>query len=212
MSMLSISLGLLLTAGVGACDGSGLDDQQPPPDDDPVVGASAGGDTNVISDGWETASVHGGNNLKMMNFEQLQAELLRATSITYSKWEENRLVFGGADYKTSFQEERTPTATKILTWRKITYSVCTDMIAKETTTPKLFLAIAPNAAIDPADPKVTAQVTAIFTKFFFEPPNAQELDVSTATLAKSVAAGGGPSDAWINLCVAYLSSMRFLAY
>lgn len=208
-------LGFLVVGGIGLAGGSctvggGGSDQ--PADDDPVVGASAGGQTNIISDGWEVASVHAGNNMKMLNFTQMQSEVLRATGITYSGWTDSRVVFGAPDFKTSFQEDRTPTATKILTWRKIAFSVCGDMIKKETTTPTLFSAIAPTAAIDAADSKVVAQVTAVFTKFFLEPPVSAEVEASTKALVDTVAAGSTPGEAWTNLCVAYLSSMRFLTY
>lgn len=219
MPALKAYLGILAAGALGlaggACTtpiGGAGDGENRPPDDEPVIGASAGGQTNVISDGWELASVHGGNNLKMMNFAQMQSEVLRATSINYSQWEKHRTVFGAADFKSSFAEDRLPTATKVLTWRKIAFAVCGEMVKQETATPKLFSSIAPTAAIKADDPKVIDQVKAMFTKFFFEPPTAKELEVSTAALAKTVAAGGGPSDAWSNLCVAYLSSMRFLTY
>lgn len=202
-----------LSFAVGACTGEiGGGSGPQPPDDDPVIGASAGGETNVISDGWELASVHAGNNLKMLNFAQMQSEVLRATSIAYDGWDENRVVFGAADFKTSFQDDRIPTATKILTWRKIAFSVCKSMVKKETTTPVLFSSIPPTAAIAADDAKVTAQITAIFTQFFLEPPTSSEVEASTKALVDSVAAGSPPDEAWSSLCAAYLSSMRFLTY
>lgn len=202
-------LGLTGACVIGDGDGGG---GAKPDDDAPVIGASAGGETNIISDGWELASVRGGNNLKMMNFAQMQSEVLRATSVAYDNWAQYRLVFGAADFRESFQEDRTPTATKVLTWRKIAFSVCASMVTKETTRPVLFASISPTANISSSDPRVVAQVRAIFTKFFFEPPTLKEVDASTRALVNTVAAGGTPSQAWSNLCVAYLSSMRFLTY
>lgn len=181
-------------------------------DNEPVIGSSAGNQTHIISDDWERAPVRLGNNLKMLNFAQMQTEVQRATSIAYDGWADNRAVFGAPDFKTSFQEDRTPTATKILTWRKIAFSVCAAMVKKETATPALFSAIAPTAAIDAADPKVIDQVKAMFTQFFLEPPTSTEVEASTKALADTVAAGGSPSEAWGTLCVGYLSSMRFLTY
>lgn len=207
-------VGLLVSAiglASSACTVGGGGGTQPP-DDQPVIGASAGGQTNIISDGWEEASVRGGNNIKFLNFTQMQAEMLRATSINYDKWEANRNVFGAADFRSSFEEDRTPTTTKIMTWRKIAFAVCGQMIKKEMTTPNLFASISPAAAIDIADSKVVDQVKAVFTKFFFDPPSSKELEMSTKALAATIAAGGKPSEAWANLCVAYLSSMRFLTY
>lgn len=200
-------LGML---ALGCTVGGGND--QSPADDDPVIGASAGGETNVISDNWEVASVRAGNNMKMLNFEQMQAEVLRATKVSYADWAANRDVFGAPDFQTSFQDDRTPTTTKILTWRKIAYAVCGEMIKKETATPTLFSSIAPTAAIDAADPKVIAQVKAIFTRFLFEAPTSSEVEASTKALVDTVAAGSSTSEAWTSLCVSYLSSMRFLTY
>lgn len=209
---LGIAVAACLGFAGGACTVGGAGRNAQPPDDEPVIGASAGGQTNVISENWELASVHAGNNLKMLNFEQMQAEVLRATSITYSAWAENQVVFGAPDYKTTFQEDRTPTATKILTWRKIAFSVCTSMVKKEAATPQLFSSIAPTAAISADDPKVTAQITAMFTKIFLEPPTSSELDASSKALVDTAAAGASPTQAWSSLCASYLSSMRFLTY
>jgi hypothetical protein len=206
----SVALGGLFLA-IGGCTVGGGGGASPA-DNEPIIGASAGGETNIISDGWELASVHAGNNLKMLNFAQMQSEVLRATSIVYEGWAENRVVFGAPDFKTTFQEDRTPTATKILTWRKIAFSVCGTMVKKETATPALFSSIAPTAAIAADDPKVTAQVTTIFTKFFLEPPTSSEIEASTKALVDTIAAGAAPAEAWGSLCAGYLSSMRFLAY
>lgn len=211
LGMLAATFGL--AAGACTVGGGGGGGGEQPPDDEPVIGASAGGETNVISDGWIVEPVHGGNNLKLISFAQMQAEVLRATGVNYAKWDKNRAVFGAVDFKSSFVEDRIPTATKLLSWRKIAFSVCADMVKNETTAPKLFSSIAPTAAIAADDAKVVAQVKAIFAKFFFEPPNAQELEISLKALVDTLAAPGGtPSDAWTNLCVGYLSSMRFLTY
>lgn len=177
-----------------------------------VVGSSAGGQTNIISDNWDEAPVRLGNNLKMLSFAQMQSEVLRATTIAYDGWAQNRAVFGAPDFTTTFFEDRTPTATKILTWRKIAFAVCGSMVQKESATPALFTSISPTAAIDVANAKVGDQVKAMFTKFFLEAPTSEEVEASTKALADTVAAGGSPAEAWSNLCVAYLSSMRFLTY
>lgn len=205
--VLAIAVAVASGCSVGSGDDSGEDGP-----DDKVVGATAGDQTHIISDDWEVAPVRLGNNLKMLNFAQMQSELLRATSVAYGDWAENRAVFGAPDFKTSFQEDRTPTATKILTWRKIAFSVCGEMVKNETTTPVVFSSIAPTAAISADDPKVKAQITAIFTKFFLEPPAPADVDASAKALVDTVAAGGPPAEAWTGLCVAYLSSMRFLTY
>lgn len=207
-----IALEVLAVGWLGVTGGGCTADLGGDEPNDRVIGSTAGDQTHIISDDWEKAPVRLGNNLKMLNFAQMQSEVLRATSIAYDGWAENRAVFGGPDFKTTFQDDRTPTATKILTWRKIAFSVCASMITKETTTPALFASIAPTAAISAADPKVGDQVTAMFTKFFLEAPSSVEVEASTKALTDTVAAGGSPVEAWGTLCVAYLSSMRFLTY
>lgn len=207
---LGVVLGILASGFSGCSVGSDQDNDDGPNEN--VIGASAGGETHIISDDWEVASVRLGNNLKMLSFSQMQAEMLRATTIEYANWAENRAVFGSPDFKTSFLEDRTPTATKILTWRKIAFDVCGAMVKKETSTPALFSSISPTATISAEDPKVAAQITAMFKKFFLERPTSADVEASTKALVDTVAAGGPPTEAWSSLCVAYLSSMRFLTY
>lgn len=197
----------------GACTvGSGSGSGENPADSEQVIGSSAGGQTNIISDAWEVETVPHGNNLKMLNFVQMQSEVLRATSITSKEWAGLRTAFGAPDFVNSYEEDRTPTATKILTWRKLAFSVCGSMITNETATPALFTSITPTAAISASDSRVTEQVTAVFTKFFQDPPTADEVALSTKMLTDVVAGGGKPGEAWTGLCVAYISSMRFLTY
>lgn len=213
--MYKVRRGLIASCLVaGACSaelGSGGDEVDPA-DSEPVIGSSAGGQTNIISDGWAEETVPHGNNLKMLNFKQMQSEVLRATSITSKEWATLRTAFGAPDFVNSFSEDRVPSATKILTWRRLAFSVCGSMISKETATPALFSSIAPSAAIDATNPRVTEQITAVFTKVFQAPPSADEVSLSTQMLVDAVAAGGTPAEAWTGLCVAYLSSMRFLTY
>lgn len=215
--MLRVAHGVLLAGSLTfagwACTVSiDRDGETKAPDDEPIIGASAGGETNIVSDGWDHAPVHAGNNMRMLNFAQMQSEVLRATTIAYDAWAENRVAFGAPDFRTSFQEDRTPTATKILTWRKIAFSVCTAMIRQETAGPVLFSSVAPTAAITAGDPKLADQINAVFTQFFLEPPGEAELEASIRALVDSVAAGSPPAEAWTTLCTAYLSSMRFLTY
>lgn len=198
-------------AGGWACT-SHLGQEDDGKDSEPVVGASAGGITNIISDGWDDALVPKGNNLKMLKFSQMRSEVLRATGVTWAGWEANRAVFGAPDFENTFQHNRAPSASKLIVWRKMAFSVCETMITRETAMPALFTSIAPTAAIAPTDPKVAAQITAIFIKFFLDEPNTSALDLSQKALMDSISAGANPSEAWRNLCVGYLSSMRFLVY
>lgn len=179
---------------------------------DPLVGASAGGTTHVVSDDWQEAAVPYGDNVKTLNFEQLQAEVVRATGVTTIDWDSKQATFGGADYVSTFQEDRTPSATKMVALRKIAFDACTALLTKESSKQTLFSAISPKTAINATDPNVAAQVKLIFTRVFFEEPEAADVDASTQALADLTAAGATSVDAWTGLCVGYLSSMRFLSY
>ena len=181
-------------------------------DDSPVIGASAGGQTHVISDGWSTAPVRYGDNVKMLSYVQMQAEVARATGVVWSGWANSRAVFGGADFVTTYADDRTPSGTKLVTWRKMAFDVCARMLTTEASTPSLFSAVSPTAAIRADDAKVAAQVRLVFTRFFLEDPTAADVDASIKALGDTVAAGGSAEDAWTGLCVGYLSSMRFLTY
>jgi hypothetical protein len=200
------------TQGGGAAGKGGSSGAPGAGDDAPVVGASAGGLTHIISDGWPNAAVPYGDNVKMLNYAQMQEEVLRATGVVWPDWAANRLVFGGADFAVTYADDRTPSATKLVTWRKMAFDVCTMMVKAEAAKPSLFTAIAPDAAISQTDPKVTAQVKLVFARFFLEDPVQAEVDVSVKGLVDTLSVGGAPADAWTGLCVGYLSSMRFLTY
>lgn len=196
----------------GACtvggDGGGAKEA----DGDQLIGASAGGETNIISDAWAESTVRFGNNVKMLNFRQLKSEVARATGVASYDWGNNGDVFGAADFQTSFHDDLTPGATKIITLRKIAFDVCAKMIAAETTTPALFSAMSPKAAVSAQDPKLAEQVKLVFTRFFMEEPTPDEADVSTKAVVMQIAAGATPAAAWAGLCVGYITSMRFLSY
>jgi hypothetical protein len=177
-----------------------------------VVGTSAGGQTNIISDGWGEAPVQFGNNVKMLNFRQLKAEVARATGVTSYDWGNKSAVFGAADYKATFQDDRTPGASKIVAFRKIAFEVCDKMMTAEATTPKVFSTLSPKAALTGDDPKVAAQVKLVFGHVFLEEPTQEEVDLSLKALTEQTAAGASAAEAWAGLCTGYLSSMRFLSY
>lgn len=178
----------------------------------PIVGASSGSTTNVVSDSWYEAPVRFGNTIKMLNFEQLKSELSAVTGADSTELASAGAAFGAANYKTVFQDDRTPTSSKLIAYRKIVYKMCTEMIKREGNTRALFSEVAPSAAISAQDPKVAAQVKKIFARVFLEEPTQVEIDHSTKALGQFVAEGSSPADAWTGLCVGYLSSMRFLTY
>ena len=178
----------------------------------PLVGASSGSTTNVVSDSWYEAPVRFGNTIKMLNFEQLKSELAAVTGADSTELASAGAAFGAANYKTVFQDDRTPTSSKLIAYRKIAYKMCGEMVKREGNTRALFSEIAPSAAINAEDPKVAAQVKKIFARVFLEEPTQVEIDHSTKALGQFVAEGLSPADAWTGLCVGYLSSMRFLTY
>lgn len=181
-------------------------------DDDPILGASAGGETNIVSDGWPESPVRFGDNVKSLNFRQLKAEVARVTGIASYDWGNKGIIFGEADFRTSFRDDRTPSATKLIALRKVAFDVCARMMQAEATTPRVFTALSPTAALNAQDPRVAAQVTLVFSHFFLEEPTTVEVEASTQALVAQVAAGASPSGAWTGLCTGYMSSMRFLSY
>lgn len=202
---------LTFAVAVGACaNGVGNGGDQGAVED-PVVGATADGETNIVSDGWEESSIRFGNNVKMLNFRQLKAEVARATGVTYD-WGDKGVIFGEADYKTSFHDDRTPSATKLIAFRKAAFAICKTMVTAEAQTPSVFSALSPNAALSAEDPKVAAQVKLVFNRFFLEEPTQDEVDLSIKALVAQGTAGTTPAEAWAGLCTGYLSSMRFLSY
>ena len=214
MSMPCVARHLAIWVGcigvAGSCTvGDGGDDQV---ENGPsVIGTSAGGQTNIISDGWVETPVRFGNNVKMLNFRQLKAEVARATGVTSYDWGNKSAVFGAADYKATFQDDRTPGASKIVAFRKIAFEVCDKMMTAEATTPKVFSTLSPKAALTGDDPKVAAQVKLVFGHVFLEEPTQEEVDLSLKALTEQTAAGASAAEAWAGLCTGYLSSMRFLS-
>lgn len=186
-----------------------------PPTDDRLKGAGG----RDLTEFWDPIQVPYSNNVKMLGFDMMKAEVKRATGLSWmvggiDQWEQNRAAFGGANYQTTFNEDLTPSPQKLLLWRKMAYAVCADAVAKDAgkATRALFTEVDPAVAISTSNAAVNAQVDALYVRFFFEAPDAAIRMRAGTLLAAAYADGMDSKEAWRALCVGYLASMKFLSY
>ena len=186
-----------------------------PPEDNRLIGAGG----RDLTSFWEVLDVALSENVKMLTFDMMKAEVKRATGLSWvvagaDQWESNRATFGGPNYQTSFTEDITPSPQKILLWRKMAYQVCLDAVARDAgkTTRVMFTEIDPAVTISTSNAAVNAQIDALYTRFFLEAPTATETTRASGLLAAAFADGADPKEAWRALCVGYLASMKFLSY
>lgn len=172
-----------------------LDDRRP------VVGATVEGVVHNISDTWEPVPFEGGNNVKFLSFAQMQREVERATRVQWGGWDALRVPFGAPDFQTRYSEDRIPTGSKVVAWRKMAYDVCGTMVAREADLP----------AIGTGSPEVRERARILWVRFFQEPPADPDLELLVQTL-EVLAANGSTTDAWTGACAGLLSSIKFLSY
>lgn len=201
-------LGLTTLGCWGSIDQSGDDEKTPDPDE--LIGA---GDRD-ITDFWPSIDLPYSENTQLLSFDMLRNEVLRATGISWveggtDQWNSNRSILGGADYVNTFTDDRTISQQKIVTIRKMAFSVCGDVVA--TDAGSVFTDVSPDAAIAADDSSVQAQVRSMFTRFFLVEPSESQVAESSQLLL-DLQAQGGSGEAWRGLCGAYLASMRFLTY
>ena len=187
----------------------------PPPEDLRLVGA-AGRD---LTEFWEILEVPLSQNAKMLGFDMMKSEVMRATGLSWleggaDQWERNRDAFGAADYRTNFSEDLTPSQQKLVLWRKMAYQVCQDAVARDAgrVTRVLFTEVDPALPISTSNAAVNAQLDGLYRRFFLDPPPAADLALASGLLAAAFADGGDPKEAWRDLCVGLLGSMKFLTY
>jgi hypothetical protein len=184
---------------------------------DPTQLEGAGG--RSITEYWPSIEIPLSENTRMLSFDMMRNEVMRATGHSWvvdgqDMWERNRGALGGADYQTTFVDDLTPSQQRIVLWRKMAFQVCTDLVDDEAgaSSRLVFLDVDPAASFDPASSAVQRQILALFRRFFLA--DAEDQDVADAReLLQALAPGGQDGrTAWRGLCVAYLSSMRFLTY
>ena len=215
--ILGLSASLLLVGCTGDIRSpGGVDDviDAGPTINPELVGA---GDRDLLTD-WPSIALPFSDNTKMLNFEQLRNEVLRATTLSWvdvniDQWEGNRSILGGADYVENWANDVTPNQQKILTIRRMSFTVCGDLVTAEAgqATRTVFEVLDPGVVIDTAAASTAAQVGALYKRFFFEDAPPQAMTDSLALLG-DLQTLDNQSEAWRGLCTAYLSSMRFLSY
>ena len=170
-----------------------------------------------IAEYWPTIDVPLSQNTRMLSYDMLKAEVMRATGHSWviagaDQWEKNRGPLGGADFVTTFADDLTPSQARIVLIRKMAFQVCGDLVAGEAgaTTRTVFADVDPGAQIDPAGDTTKAQVTSMFRRFFLEDPTQDDIADSLALIGKI--APTGSQAAWRGVCASYLGSLRFLTY
>ncbi len=213
---LGLSAAVLLLGCTGKINSPGNNPGQDDagPEDSELVGA---GGRDLLTD-WPSIALPFSDNTKMLNFEQLRNEVLRVTTLSWvdvgnDQWESNRSILGGADYSDTWQVDITPNQQKILTIRRMAFTVCGNLVEAEAgqATRTVFAVLDPAVVIDTAAASTESQVTALYKRFFFEDASAAAVTDSLALLG-DLQTSDNQREAWRGLCTAYLSSMRFLSY
>ncbi len=193
---------------------AGVDAEPDAMPDDPLTGAGG----RDLTEFWPAISIPYGENTRMMTYEQVKNEVLRATGRSWivasvDQWAPNRSVLGGADYVRTFSDDRSPNQQKIVTLRRMAFSVCGDVVTAEAgqATRTIFTVVDPATTIDIASATATAQVQALWKRFFLVDPSAADVTESLSALG-SLQTMATSREAWRGLCGAYLASMRFLTY
>ena len=215
---LSLSTSLLLVACVGNVktppSGAGNDAGVEPGESEELVGA---GDRELLAD-WPSIDIPFSQNAKMLNFEQLRNEVKRATTLSWievdiDQWDSYRSILGGADFVENWRFDTTPNQQKILTIRRMAFTVCGNLVSAEAgqATRVVFSDVDPAQAIDIGAPVTTTQVSALYKRFFYEDASAEGIADSLSLLG-DLQTSEDQQEAWRGLCTAYLGSMRFLSY
>jgi hypothetical protein len=184
-------------------------------DSDEVLGAGG----RDISEYWPSIDIPLSQNTRMLSFEMLRSEVLRATGRSWvvnnvDQWEPHRTSLGGADYVSTFADDVTPSQQRIVLIRKMAFQVCSDLVATEagTTARSVFTELDPGAAFDAGAATTEAQIRTMFSRFFITSIENADLDDAKALLHTLSPTGADGGTAWRGLCAAYLGSMRFLTY
>ncbi len=187
---------------------------------EPISNEMLGAGGRDISEYWQSIDVALSQNTRMLSYSMLRSEVTRATGKSWvvagaDQWDRNRGPLGGADYKTTFADDLTPSQQRIVLIRKMAFQVCGDLVAAEAgaaATRTVFTELDPGAAFDSASATTKAQITAMFRRFFLSDPEEADLTDGAALVHALAPTGANGQVAWRGLCVAYLGSMRFLTY
>jgi len=204
----------LLVALIG-CTGTLTSNGDPSVDPEQMEGAGG----RDISEYWPSIEIPLSENTRMLSFEMMQAEVMRATGHSWEldgvdQWERNRGALGGADYVTTFADDLTPSQQRVVLWRKMAFQVCGDLVDAEAgaATRTVFTEVDPGASFDSASQATTAQIRTLFFRFFLAEPDDSDVTQGANLLSALSQTGADGPAVWGGLCVAYLGSMRFLTY
>ena len=207
---------LLLTTGVAVTVGCTGQIGSGPGDHHDEMSGAGGRD---ISEYWPSIDIPLAQNTRMLSFEMLRSEVARATGRSWlvssiDQWAPNRGALGGADFVSSFADDLVPSQQRIVLIRKMAFQVCGDLIAAEAGAPSrvVFATLDPGAPIDAAAASTTAQIAALFQRFFLAEATAADVTDGEALMSKLSPSGSDGKIAWRGLCASYLASMRFLTY
>lgn len=214
-----LSIYALLLAVLGCNNEEGPEEIPPEPESPEFDGS---GDRD-IRESWFASEVPFDRNVQLLSFTQLRNEVDRALDNTPWLGESNEDLwpgalgsFRGANYTTRFQNQRQPSQQWLVNARRMAFSVCGARTLQESGLAQADRVV--YDAVDPADPIVTAeddvaeQVRSLHARFY-RTRNVTDDDLQTSlTLLEELQDEAGPADAWSGLCVAYLTSMRFLSF
>jgi len=179
---------------------------------DELVGAGG----RDLTEYWPDIDVPHSQNTKLLSFDMMKNEVMRATGQSWDSWAANASVLGAANWSTIWTEDRTPNQQKIVTLRKMALAVCQSVVDAEAgqATRSVFTEVDPASTIDPTAAITRTQVVKLFERVFMESPSEADITESLQALGdlQAIAPGGGPRQAWRGLCASYLASMRFLSY
>ena len=176
-----------------------------------------------IRDSWFSTDVAYGNNLQMLSYRQLNNEVDRALDNTpwlddadVDQWPGAIGRFRGANFTTRFVDDRLPSQQWLVSARKMAFSVCQRRVSAEAGVAQedrvVFDVVDPAETIDLDASETEGQIQSLY-KRFFQTGEISDDDLSTSLeLLGELQTEAGAPDAWMGLCVANLTSIRFLTF
>ncbi len=166
-----------------------------------------------LTEYWVSVPIPHSQNTKNLNFQMMGNKVKSATGLNCGPSEQSRQTFGAPDYIENWSEDRVINQQKINGWRAIVMECCEELVTQDAgkANRSYFTVIDPAANINIAAIPVTQQIDAMHQRMFLEEVSTSDLQESL-TLLSELQTEESPEIAWQGLCVAYMSSMRFLSY
>ena len=178
-------------------------------EDDELFGAGG----RDLTEFWISVPIPHSQNTKNLNFSMMRSKVERATGLTWAQWEQSKQTFGAPDYIENWHEDRFVSQQKLTRWRTMAMDICEELVAQDAGkgNRNYFTIVDPAENIDVTANPVKQQIDAMHQRMFLEKVSATDLQESLALLSE-LQAEDSSELAWQGLCVAYISSMRFLSY